>query len=461
MSPRELFSSTLKKCLDNYYPGWDDAPKFLPVKPNHYRSVKEGWTKNKTPSSSDIFLEILGALTQIPSEDKEKLIKLETAARKRIQAVPASKSDIQEFEHKGIQWREEIPRYLTIDQKIVISAGVELFRHLIVEEVGSLELRRSRVGREFGDHAYDTFKIALRSGALSLMKVPRHEELEEELKRKFPRIESAYVANVSPQIGGTLVRTELVVFLAATEVMPYLKVKHAGIGGGYTMLRLAEQAYPTDKQFGTTQWMPLNRFKENPIDTHSPHHVASILAHHYSTKTHTLSLRSMIDSHDSHRQNDETKFLEVFDDVHALLMSVNGPGRGDNQAYNSGTDKQSFQWRSADFQKVSNFFPVIRLIEQRDLYHQIAGEFVGHILDDNGQSLGEDVERELDKISERVRLSLLKQVPLRGKSIVVGARGYKARPILMGIRNNMFNSLVIDSEIAMKILELNEKSPGD
>ncbi len=93
------------------------------------------------------------------------------------------------------------------------------------------------------------------------------------------------------------------------------------------------------------------------------------------------------------------------------------------------------------------------VVTDKGLYPEIAGEFAGHILDNNGNSLGSDVEIEIEKIAARIPLNRLKQVSRRGAVIVIAARGYKARPILMGLRQGIINSLVIDKEITEKRIE--------
>lgn len=453
---RKEFNKTLKDTLNKYYLGWNNNKSILGIpdlSPESYRSLKENWTKKGGPRSSEEFTTFINALKKIPDKERQHIIELQSLARSRKpQKNPPT---IVEGEYQGITWRVEIPKYATESQKALISTGVELFTQL-VEGRGSYEIRQMPLSSRFGDNTYDTFKTALRAGAFRLTEVPRAKEKEEELKKLYPNLINAIVADVNPEIGGTLVRTEFVTFLAATQLLPNLRTNSIGMGGGYTLMRLSEQALPEDHQFGRISWVSLNNFPGDAVHAHSPNHIVSTLAHRYTSRN-TLQPWSAIPlSAPEHQlENTQREYLKEFDHVRALLLSVNGPERGDNKirAIEHEKDKESFQWRSADFQKISDYLPIIRNIEHDGLYNKIAGEVVGHILDDNGNILGDKYEAQIENVTSRVPLNRLTQVALRGRAIGIGARKYKARAFRMAIRKGILNEVVIDREIAQELLD--------
>jgi hypothetical protein len=188
----------------------------------------------------------------------------------------------------------------------------------------------------------------------------------------------------------------------------------------------------------------------------------STLAHRYNNKSILLPWSELpLSSPDRDLSKEQRDYLKQFDHLKHAIVSVNGYGRGDGTQDDAfQIDEESFQWRSADFQKISEYFSVIREIKRHGMHNKIAGELVGHVLDDDGNSLGHEFEVEIEKIAARVPLDRLSQIARRGSAIGIGARRYKARALRMAVRKGIVNSLVIDREIAYELIEAAGQQAG-
>lgn len=344
----------------------------------------------------------------------------------------------------SIRWEEQLPPYLTGFQREQIELGIHLFNRLVGNERSDREVV-TRYNLRFLQFAV---QAAFRSGAIRLTHVDRESELEADLKRRFPLLKDVVVADVPDVYDGTIIRAEMVAFLAATDVMSHVVRENAvGLGTGYTMLRTCENSVPSVDQFKGTKWLPLVAYTDDNLLTTASGYTANQLAHlmhlrHPDSEAVFLPHPSMCqDRPDLQAAFDRAQSL--ISSVQTMFFTVNGVGRRDRTVHNHPlTD-----FRTADYAYDSTYL--------RDRYAELnqpdrfGGELLSVMIDVDGQPIATDEKRVWT-----VDLDVLRyNADLVGRVCVVAARDYKAQAVETCLRTGLANAVVIDAEIAREILD--------
>jgi DNA-binding transcriptional regulator LsrR (DeoR family) len=339
----------------------------------------------------------------------------------------------------GIRWIEQITPYIQEAQRAQIEYGIRLFNLLVVEN-RSAESAASETNWQTLRFA---IQAALRSGAIRLVQVARNEAQETALKQRYPFLKAVIVADVPRAYDDTIIRTELVCFLAATEVLSrVIRPGAVGLGSGYTMLRLCEQSIPGIDPFSGTTWIPLLAFAPSNTTDYTANFLARLMSirHPGSQAVYfphpdecsTPAMQTVYQDTQRRLKNIQTMFL-----------SVSGVDRRDR----SGTSHLLAEFRSADYLAEA---PELRsAYAQLDNKRDFGGELLRYLLDAQGKVILSDAA-----VGAQIDLEILRyNSTLIGSVCIIAARHYKARPVLMCLQNRLANSLVIDSEIAAYLLD--------
>jgi DNA-binding transcriptional regulator LsrR (DeoR family)/transcriptional regulator with XRE-family HTH domain len=369
----------------------------------------------------------------------------------------------------GWEWRwfERIPDHLPPVQVEEYRLGVSFFRNSLnldpdfpVSDRLPVELNRA-------------FRVAVLSGALQLVEVPRDTEREAKIVECYAPYglsEENVIVAALPQragkwLGHNAIRTELIAFLAAQYPLGVEANLHGttiGTGPGYTVLRCMELTSASTRQFSGTKFVPLMTVDDPDVDhvTTSSNYSAAFMA---SRHPNAIALRlpfippgrrQPIVFADPKDLTDEervaAKAMRATSQLDAMFMSVGGvspAGYGDTPS----------------LEKQDNFFSLETLQRIHDVLRhkypeyvdKFACEVLGLFVDENGQPLGppEFQEYNLGKVCT-MRLEVLKNLVSGGIKVwIVGAGPHKKKPTLVAIKNGLANALVIDSEIAQFLIE--------
>lgn len=339
-----------------------------------------------------------------------------------------------------IRWYEDIPPYITGLQRQQIENGVRHFNMLMGEEHAS-----ASVFNEYNLH-YLQFAIqaAFRSGAIRLVNVERDSEREEQLRRHYPMLKDVVVAAVPEAYDGTIIRAEMVAFLAATQVLTaVVRESVIGLGVGYTMLRMCEQSIPSVDQYKGTVWMPLITYTDDDKSGYTANQLAKLMqirhpgstAIHLPHPAHALTPELQAALNDAKRQ---------MDNMQTLFFTVSGVGRRDRTV----KSHLLMDFRTADYAYDSSYLRD-RYAALADKQESFGGELLSYMLDENGKIISWDQARVW-----QIDLDILRyNSDLIGKVCIVAARGYKAKAVHTCIANGLANALVIDTEIADFLIE--------
>lgn len=353
-------------------------------------------------------------------------------------------------EYNGIKWAKTSLTNITPSQTRTIELAYKLCEYMVKEHLSIRECLRKK--DLFPDEDRTTlnraFTIAVRSGALRLIGVNRNKDLEASLKTRFSELKDVIVAAV-PQtdtgeyIDSIALRTELVAFLAATEVLAKssLKGEIVGIDGGYSVLRTAELSIPSVDEFVGTKWISLETVRTSSLEyPMSARFITNVLANkHFGSEAISLPFiaperREHLQIASSDQTADEREAAQVIaklQNASAIFMTV----AGENLSY------------SVPFH---TFAPKLlqgayRDLKNRQLLDQFAGSILGWMLNDHGKPIGPN---EIEKITFTITLDMLADIAKFKKVWVIAAKEYKGKAVLMALRSGLANSLVIDAEIA-------------
>lgn len=116
-------------------------------------------------------------------------------------------------EHQGIIWQVQIPDHVQGQARREIRLGVSLFEALVPQNLDLSAVRRLKDFRHYDiETLYGFLKIAFYGNALRIVHVPRHHELEQQLRQRyhFLRDDAVIVADIQDKNDGTLIRPEFV-----------------------------------------------------------------------------------------------------------------------------------------------------------------------------------------------------------------------------------------------------------
>lgn len=379
-------------------------------------------------------------------------------------------TNFNEYIHDNLRWIEQYPDYIEDSQKSEIDLGIRFFHSLVIENLDIRQAVRSLTtnGAKLGvaqagvyrnldlPTLYAAFKTAVWSGCLQLTHVDRDEDLEQRLKTQFD-LNDVVVASIPQNYDADIMRAEFVAFLAATRVLQNLQSPGAvGVGGGYTLLRMAELSVPSLRQFRGTKWVPMIAYAQQHIDERgrSANFVARVLANCHAGSEATYLPYVSKDQQANDMELVGKAVSELATEGAVAFITVNGLGR---KSRASDRPDPVAQFRTADYIASYTLRPIYELLVEEGLEGKIAGEILELPLDSEAQVVGsEKVRAKLDEFAYRIGLDNLRSLVDRGTVWIVAARAYKARPTLVALKNRLANALVVDSEIAEYLLALGE-----
>jgi len=281
--------------------------------------------------------------------------------------------------------------------------------------------------------------------------VSRDEKKADLLKAAFPELREVIVADIPRNNDGTLIRTEFVSFLAATQVLNNLaRQQIIGIGSGYTMYRFAELSIPDIESFKNTKWVPIMAYiTDNDANIFSANYIALRMLHRHPGSE-ALYLPYINDSSSAENKDAAEAVTRAASEANSVFFTVNGPNRKSRE------DRIDVlnQFRAADgteFGYLRSIYDDLVKIGRED---ELIGEVLGMMLNSNAELAGTNEIKEKNReLVFQIDLDILRRAAHSKRSYIVAARLYKAPVILMAIRNRLANSLVIDSEIAQYLLD--------
>jgi DNA-binding transcriptional regulator LsrR (DeoR family) len=336
-----------------------------------------------------------------------------------------------------IRWLEQIPPGANPAQTEQLEYGIRLFNLFISENRSAAEVRRVHNAQ----YIRAALQAALRSGAIRLLHVARSAELEAALRGRYPRLKDVVVADAPENYDDTLLRAELVAFLAAHEVLSgVVRQSAVGLGPGYTLLRMCEHGTPSIDQFSGTRWVPLVAFHPQNTDAYAASYLARFMSlRHPGSRALYLPHPDECTSEAMRAVHMET--TRAMHDMQTIFVSVSGVDRRDRFGHNHFLA----EFRSADYQ-----------VEAAALRGEYAGleakdgfgcELLRYLLDRRGQIIGRD-----PSVGSQVDLDILRyNSQMIGKVCVVAGGAYKTEAVRTCIENGLVNALVVDSEIATKL----------
>jgi DNA-binding transcriptional regulator LsrR (DeoR family)/plasmid maintenance system antidote protein VapI len=339
-----------------------------------------------------------------------------------------------------VHWTENIPPYAQAFQREHIEQGIQLFNRLLDQNITGADIITDYNLR----YLQFALQAAFRSGAVRLTHVQRAEALEQALRQKYPFLKNIVVASLPPTCDATLIRAEVVAFLAATEVLTQvIRETAVGLGTGYTLLRMCEQSLPSIDQFKGTHWLPLVTFIDDNESGYTANQLAKLMhiRHPGSQAVYLPHPDLFNETHPWHLHFIEA--VRLLQNVQTMFVTVNGVGRRDRTLKNHPL---------TDFRTVDYAFDSAYL---RDKYADLpdksrfGGELLSYLLDVDGNIIDWD-QRRVWQIS----LDILRyNSDLVGKVVIVAARDYKAQAVRTCLHSGLCNALVIDDEIAQTLLE--------
>ncbi len=337
-----------------------------------------------------------------------------------------------------IRWIEQMPPYIHDFQREQLEQGIQLFHHFVVENRAASEVRNTY----HPQYVRAALQAVLRSGAIRLLSVARNMALETELKRRYPLLKTAVVADVQEQYDDTLIRTELVAFLAANEVLSQtIRQSAIGLGSGYTLMRMCENSVPSVDQFSGTNWIPLLAFSRLNTSVYSANDLARLMAaRHPGSQARYLPHPEECVTEALKNAYQESQ--QAMNNLQTIFVSVSGIDRRDRQ----GNAHFLAEFRSADYEvEAANLRLEYAALADKENF---GGEMLRYMLDHHGNIMGRDPDA-----AAQIGLDILRYNSDRvGTVCIVAACGYKAKPVFTCLENRLVNALVIDSEIAQYIL---------
>ncbi|MBZ0280101.1 MAG: helix-turn-helix domain-containing protein [Anaerolineae bacterium] len=328
---------------------------------------------------------------------------------------------------ESLHWVEQIPPLISGVQREQIEYGIRLFNLLVTENRSAEEVRAAN-GRL-------ALQAALRSGAIRLTQVKRNAALEDGIRARYPGLKDVVVADVPLNYDDSIIRAELVTFLAANTVLTQAVRESAiGLGSGYTLLRLCEQSIPSIDQFSGTRWVPLLAFAPENTNDYDANTLARLMAMRHPGS------QAMLLPHPDECTTKRMKAIQAetlrwMKNVQTIFVSVSGVDRRDR----SGRAYLYAEFRSADYAAEA---PDLRAA-YAELPSGFGAELLRYLLDENGQIISSD-----PAVGAQVDLDILRyNCAMIGKVCIVAARAYKAQAVATCLRNGLANAIVVDSEI--------------
>lgn len=332
-----------------------------------------------------------------------------------------------------IRWIEQLPLHLTDTQRESLTTGMRYFNDIMTQDAPAFAVDLSQVRA--------SLQAVFRAGAVRLTSVARLNMYETRLKELYPHLRDVIVADIPQRTTESIIRTEMVAFLAMIEMLsPLVRPQAVGFGSGYTLLRLCEQSIASVDQFSGTAWIPLLAFPSSNVEDYTANTLARLMSIRHAG-SHALYLPHPNECTTPEMRLTLQETTQRMRNVQTIFVSTSGVDR--RQV--SGEAHLLAQFRSADYLSEA---PDLRE-HYADLSdkEQFGAEILRTLIDSSGQILSRD-----PTVGHQADLDLLRYVSAHGRVCLMAACSYKARAVQTCLKNQLVNTLVIDSEIAEYLL---------
>lgn len=382
-----------------------------------------------------------------------------------------------EQEHEGLKWVEKVPLYIQqMPQPIAqfleeeIKLGIKLFRTLVIDKISSKDCI-DPIDGPFPGQSWKSltraFRIATTANAIDLTYVPRDTKKERMLHNIFPHLRQVVVSALPKNIydeylDSSILRTEFVALLAATQALTGMPLRSAkvGIGPGYTLMRFAQRVIPTSNWFAGTEWTPLTAQRISEDYSYTANQIVTLLGNRcLGSRALTLPYiepekrrprlgEAPTLSPDSQRALETVLSLR---DVSAIFMSVSGIDRSD-------LDYFVFQGNffSSDGEHASRLYTqMYSELQEQGVADQVVGEMLGYMFDADGRLVGLPQWRQhYQDILLTVSFDDLRRIASTSHVWLLAAGHQKRKAVLAATANKLVNSLVIDADIADYLIQV-------
>ncbi|MBA3870270.1 MAG: helix-turn-helix domain-containing protein [Anaerolineae bacterium] len=283
-----------------------------------------------------------------------------------------------------------------------IESGIKILTGLLNGETiddlyKHVELSKYRGNR---DIIIGFLRNVLLSGAISFTHIPLAEKLQSQLVAKYPVLQdSVFVTDIPQVVPDQALRPELVAWTASRAILSKIEnAQRIGIAGGYTLSRMCQISPPTMQQFNGTSWTPLLTFRDEETNNRTANSIVQHMRYHHYNSTSTYLPYISPENYLNNKNYDA-----VFSAWERLSI-----------AFVSG-----HTWETVP----PSYESLFRHLEKKGLRNQIAGEFLGYILDVDGEVLGGNETLEaMNEATTRIQLRHIQEcIDRSGKVYFVGA----------------------------------------
>lgn len=354
--------------------------------------------------------------------------------------------DIYVRELDGFRWLVHYHEHLDTEHIQFLKQGINIIEKVIIDKQSPEQVRPNLQWDR--DDVRNAVKAALRARAFQCLHIPRETSMERKLAHHLGIVNgSIIIADVPHTISEDVIRTEFVAYLAATEVLPFVRKKPSiGIGAGYTILRMCEISVPTDTLFSLSQWVPLTA----PIDK-SQHQISANIAVQTLVNRHAnsqdLYYPYVEGTPSDYARAAYNEIMLTLPEIKLAFVGINGLRKGTllNQAGN--VDSQLF---------FADYTPLPRGNLRELLGNRIddfSFEMLGIFFDKAGNPFEGIPHPTPFRYSHHLQVQHIQDIVKRGTLWIIAANAYKAEPIYQALKHKLANALVIDSEIASYLLK--------
>lgn len=286
------------------------------------------------------------------------------------------------------------------------------------------------------DALFAFLHTAIISGEIVFTEVPRDVDLETQIVKIFPKLKGAvYVVDLPETMITEVIPPELVAWTAAHTILSKLENPSVvGLGYSCSLNRMCHLASPKTKQFSGTHWIPLVTYRE--------HEESNVYAANYLAAAMKQRNHKSIAEYLPYVAPEERSTYRQLENIRRYWEKLNVAfvgGWGWTQDHN-------------DHLPESHRL-IISQLESTGRIQQLAGEFLGHFLDTNGQVIPE-TEAAMDQATTRIPLKDIKECVRRtGKVYFIGANQKKAAIVRVALKMGYINGLVTDSSLAKELLK--------
>lgn len=406
------------------------------------------WEKGTTePNASDLLL-----LCQALGCSADYLLCLETSSKKTNK--PSEQED------NGWKWIEHVSDEISAEVKKQIEKGISVFYWFI----GKMEA--DQLFQENSENELITaFKNALLTGALQLIDIPTVDpQKEKTLKDRFPLLKAVHVtrvpgAPISHYGVYRVIATECVAAFTARQVLPRYCGLPIAIGGGYSMLRVAENApqFELDK-FKGTKWIPTMTARyhyEGRSFLRSENYVAAVLASRlpgsecmflpFIPLNDRKKIRNTVGRN---LRVDEKHAADAYVEFERARVAFISIGNIDKEAVNPEDGLSSTDGESTSDARRSYY----RFMKARGEDHRFAGEVSSLMLDNEGRVIDDETNAIADEVFA-LDLEIFRKIAKNDIVWIVTAGSHKCDAIKMAIRTGLASGLIIDEHTADALLD--------